>query len=68
MDKFIYHIKDKKNLCGTVSDNTIFKNTRTIENIQEIINENTKFIKLCKKCKSAMIKLESKNNIKKKEK
>lgn len=54
MDKIVYHIKDKKNLCGASSDNAIIGSDKTLEDIKEIINNNTKHIKLCKRCKRIM--------------
>lgn len=55
MNKTIYHIyKDKKNLCGIVSDNAISKGNRTLEEIKKIIDSNKTHIKLCKKCKQIM--------------
>lgn len=54
MSKIVYHIKDKKNLCGTSSDDSIVKGKRTLEDIDEIVEYNSKFIRLCKKCKKIM--------------
>ena len=54
--KVIYHIKDKKNICGIVSDNVIPKKNRTLEEIERIIEPNINFIRLCKKCKQIMEK------------
>lgn len=55
MGKITYHIyKNKKNLCGMISDNAISQGNRTLKEIKEIINNNKKFIQLCKKCKQIM--------------
>lgn len=52
--KIIYHVKNKKNLCGASSDNSIIKDKKTLKDIEEIIEYNSKFIRLCKKCRKIM--------------
>lgn len=57
MKKIVYHIEDKKNICGTVSDNCIkLQYNKTLKQIQKIINENTRHIRLCKRCEKIMEK------------
>lgn len=62
MGKIIYHIRDKKNLCGLSSDNFIIKNNKSLKDILQIINNNSKFITLCKRCKKSMDKFYEKTN------
>jgi hypothetical protein len=59
--KTIYHIKQKKyNLCGTKSTNSISGDKKSLEDIEYIIYDSNKFMKLCKRCKKSKVKNEKK--------
>lgn len=50
--KSIYHIKQgKRNLCGVNSTNSIIGDNKSLEDIENIIYESNKFMRLCKTCK-----------------
>ena len=55
-EKTVYHIgDDKKTLCGRISENCIGNDKEHWE-IQEIVNTNKRFMKLCKICNKIKLK------------
>ena len=57
--KDVYHIVyHLKNLCGVISTNSIIGDNKSLENIEKIIENNRKFVRLCERCKKSKKKNE----------